>query len=207
MSREILNHLINQHRNIEGLLRILERQLASIRSGDRPDYFLMNDIIRYLTYYPDHYHHPFEDMIYACLAEKHPEYSAIVADVEGQHGRIDLRGNVLRESIDGIIRGSVISRDQIYNDGMDYIELYREHMQTEEDDLFDALSINLEPADWTALTESFQWLPDPISADEVQREYIYLKECITREGAGTWPWKECLTGSCPVCSSIEETAN
>lgn len=207
MSKEILNHLGNEHLNINSLLRILERQFESIKKGDRPDYFLMHDIARYLTYYADHYHHPFEDMIYARLSAKRPEYSTVTARIEKQHQQIALKGGDLRDLIGGIIRGSVFSREIIYNDGIDYIDIYRIHMQTEEDELFEPLSVHLTAADWMVLTSSFQWRPDPINSDEVSREYQHLRECITEEGAGEWPWRECLVKSCPVCSSTETLSN
>ena len=203
MSKEILDHLRNEHLNIGGLLRILERQLNSIKDGDRPDYFLMHDATRYLTYYADHYHHPFEDLIYERLVEKRGALSAAVARIQRQHGQIAEKGSDLHESIGGIIRGSVISRENIYCNGMEYIDLYRTHMQNEEDELFEPLSVVLTPADWMVLTSEFQWRPDPINSSEVSREYQHLRTTITEEGAGEWPWKECLVNSCPVCSNTE----
>ena len=207
MSKEILNHLGNEHLNIGGLLHILERQLHSIKDGDRPDYFLMHDITRYLTYYSDHYHHPFEDMIYARLARKRREFSPVAEIVKKQHRQIALKGNGLRELIHGIIRGSVFSRENIFNNGIDYIYCYRAHMQTEEDELFDPLSDHLSPADWMVLISTFQWRPDPVYSDEVSREYQYLKDSIRDGGAGDWPWKESLVNSCPVCSRMETLNN
>ena len=55
MNTNALNHLRNEHQNINSLLHILERQFNSIKTAERPNYFLMQDIIRYLTYYFDHY--------------------------------------------------------------------------------------------------------------------------------------------------------
>ena len=203
MCKEILNHLSNEHLNISSLLYILERQLQSIKDGDKPDYFLMHDITCYLTYYSDHYHHPFEDMIYTRLAEKQREFSPVVERVEKQHRQIALKGNGLRELINGIIRGSIFSRENIFNDGIDYINSYRAHMQTEEDELFGPLSEHLIAADWMVLISIFQWRPDPVYSDEVSREYQHLKDSIKDGGAGDWPWKESLVNSCPVCSSME----
>jgi hemerythrin-like domain-containing protein len=202
VSKKILNHLRNEHLNINSLLRILERQLESIRIGDRPDYFLMHDIARYLTYFSDHYHHPFEDMIYTRLADKHQKFLTIVSEIGRQHHQIALKGTELRELIGGIIKGSIISRETIFGDGSGYINIYRSHMQTEEEELFGPLSANLTPGDWEDLISTFQWRPDPINADDVSREYQNLKEYITSEGAGEWPWRECSINSCPVCSNV-----
>lgn len=202
MNTNALNHLRNEHQNINSLLHILERQFNSIKTAERPNYFLMQDIIRYLTYYFDHYHHPFEDLIYACLAKMDITYSAVVTKINNQHKEIADKGNYLREEISGLTRGAVLSRDNLFKDGIDYINLYRLHMQTEENELFKPISTNLNTKDWILLTSYFEWRPDPVLSDEVTMEYQHLREYITTEGAGEWPWSECLENSCPVCSSI-----
>lgn len=201
MSIEILNHLRNEHRNINGLLHILKRQLASIKVGDRPDYCLMYDIAQYLTYYPDRYHHPFEDMIFARLAELRPEFSTVVAGIERQHHQIAFGGSKLRDLIGEIIDGLIVSREILLHTGIGYINAYRVHMQNEEDNLFDILPVNLNAADWIVLNSAFHWQIDPVFSEEVSREYQHLRDCITAEGAGHWPWKEVLASSCPACSS------
>lgn len=201
MNVNALNHLRNEHQNIISLLHILERQLNSIRIAQKPDYFLMQDITRYLTYYSDHYHHPFEDLIYTCLARKDIVYSTVVTKIENQHKEIAEKGNFLHEAICGLTRGSVLSRDSIFNYGIDYINQYRLHMQTEENELFEPVNTNLTTPDWLLLTSAFEWRPDPVLTEEVITEYQYLRGYITNEGAGEWPWSECLDNSCPVCSS------
>lgn len=201
MSIGILNRLRNEHRNINGLLRILERQLASIKDGDRPDYRLMYDIAYYLTYYPDRYHHPFEDMIFARLAELRPEFSSVVAGIERQHHQIALKGSNLRDLIGEIIDGLIVSREILLHTGIGYINAYRVHMQNEEGNLFNILPVNLNAADWIVQNSAYYRQHDPVFSEEVSREYQHLRDSITAEGAGHWPWKEVAARSCLACSS------
>ena len=203
MDANALNHLRNEHQNINSLLHILERQLDSIKTGDRPDYFLMHEITQYLTYYSDHYHHPFEDLIYARLVRKNEKYFTVVANIGIQHQEIASKGENLHELVSGLIRGSVISRETLFSEGFDYINLYRIHMLKEETELFQPISEHLNNTDWMLLTSAFEWRPDPVFSDEVTSEYKHLKECISSEVNSEWPWNECLEDSCSICSSVE----
>src|ERR1700693_5805977 len=64
---EIIEVLRQEHRNIEKLLRILERELNVFDRGDRPDYEVVRAVISYFEVYPEVYHHPQEDLGFAKL--------------------------------------------------------------------------------------------------------------------------------------------
>ena len=63
----VIEVLRQEHRNIEKLLRVLERELSVFDRGERPDYEVVLAVIDYFTDYPDTCHHPKEDMIVAKL--------------------------------------------------------------------------------------------------------------------------------------------
>jgi hemerythrin-like domain-containing protein len=54
----IIERLSREHRNVEALLAVLERELAIFDRGDRPDYQVIRGIIYYFELYPELYHHP-----------------------------------------------------------------------------------------------------------------------------------------------------
>src|SRR5215475_10644110 len=60
---DIIQGLRQEHRNIESLLRVLERELSVFDRGERPDYEVVLAVIDYFKDYPDCCHHPKEDMI------------------------------------------------------------------------------------------------------------------------------------------------
>ncbi len=201
MSSRIMNHLREGQRNINSLLSILERQLAGIRGGDKPDYRLMYDIAHYLTYYPDRYHHPCEDMIFARLSDVREDLAAVAGNIEKQHHQLAREGGMLRDLIGEIIDGSVVPREVLLSLGANYINAYRLHMHTEETKLFCELPGSLQASDWMILNSVFHWLPDPVFSEEATREYQHLRESINAEGAGEWPWSDVGTRSCYACSS------
>jgi hypothetical protein len=54
---EIIEILHQEHRSIEKLLGVLERELSVFDRGDRPDYELVLAVIDYFKGYPDSCHH------------------------------------------------------------------------------------------------------------------------------------------------------
>jgi len=200
MTITALEHLRTEHRNISALLNILERQLDSISGNDKPDYHLMYEILHYLAFYPDQYHHPFEDLLVARLAQLRPDIQSILEEQASQHRAIAEKSAWLLDYLDRILADQVVPRQSLVRDGKLYVNEYRDHMQKEEQGIFEVLTENLSPADWLELTTAFHWKRDPLFSDRVSEEYRYLRDCITNEGAGAWPWEGVQNSNCPVCS-------
>src|SRR6516162_2787880 len=60
----IIERLSREHRNVETLLAVLERELEIFDRGDRPDYQVIRGIIYYFELYPELYHHPLEELVF-----------------------------------------------------------------------------------------------------------------------------------------------
>jgi hemerythrin-like domain-containing protein len=60
----VIEILCQEHRNIEKLLCVLERELSVFDRGERPNYEVVVAIIDYFKDYPDSCHQPKEDMIF-----------------------------------------------------------------------------------------------------------------------------------------------
>src|ERR1700748_2572343 len=114
----IIERLSQEHRNIEQLLAILERALEVFDRGARPDYKVIHAVISYFEVYPEVYHHPQEDLVFAKLRTRDPAAAAKVGDLAREHqkGAQLLRRvarvvdsvladrEILRENVDIIVR-------------------------------------------------------------------------------------------------------
>jgi hypothetical protein len=72
-------------RNERGLLAVLERELAIVDRGDRPDYKVIRAIISYFELYPEMYHHPLEDLVFSKLKLRDPAAAAKVGGLTLEH--------------------------------------------------------------------------------------------------------------------------
>ena len=50
---DVIAALTRDHANIAKLLELLESEILAIEVGKTPDYPLLQDIMRYMTHYPD----------------------------------------------------------------------------------------------------------------------------------------------------------
>ena len=94
----IIDSLRQEHRNIEKLLLVLERELSVFDRGERPDYQVIHAIIAYFLVYPNAYHHPQEDMIFEKLRSCDP---AAAADYWRSPGRAPERRQTFAASRSG----------------------------------------------------------------------------------------------------------
>ncbi len=147
----IIETLREEHRNIEDLLLVLERELSVFGRNERPDYEIIQAVISYFQDYPDCCHHPKEDMIFEKLKARDPLAAASVGDLEVEHQDEGKRLRRVAHLIRSVLTDQVVLR-QTFDDIMrDFIAQERKHMDMEERVLFSAAADALRPEDWAAI--------------------------------------------------------
>jgi hemerythrin-like domain-containing protein len=63
----VIEILRQEHRDIEKLLLVLERELGVFTRGEHPDYEVIHAAIAHFQVYPDACHHPLEDVVFEKL--------------------------------------------------------------------------------------------------------------------------------------------
>src|SRR5579872_6547997 len=99
----IIERLSHEHRNIEKLLAILERELEIFDTGGRPDYEVIRSIISYFEVYTEIYHHPQEDLVFAKLTIRDPATAKRIGNLAGEHRRGSNRLRKVAEAIDLVL--------------------------------------------------------------------------------------------------------
>ena len=135
-TRQLLSELREDHRNMALVLNVLERTIETATNGEDPDFELIDEIMRYMTVYPDAVHHPKEDVVYAELKKQRPDLADGLDDVPEDHQQIAVLGGKLRDDVEAIVAGAAVRRVQFIIDALKYVERLRTHMTWEETDLF-----------------------------------------------------------------------
>ena len=78
---KIIEILLEEHRNIEKLLLVLEQELEVFDRSEAPDYEILQAVIEYFQDYPESCHHPKEDMVFEKLKMRDPAAAKRVGDV------------------------------------------------------------------------------------------------------------------------------
>lgn len=170
MANEIAK-LRTEHVNFRKLLDLLELQLGLFHRGEPPDYRLLTDILYYMTHYPDHFHHPKEDIIFSHLLQRDPSAARSVEELARQHHVIAESGARFHENLESVIGGALMPRQMIETPGLLYVTYYRAHMDKEESNLFVLAEKHLRNEDWQKIKAETQSQPDPIFGKIVEERY------------------------------------
>src|SRR5262245_66047664 len=107
--------LRQEHRNIESLLGVLERELSVFDRGERPDYEVVLAVIDYFKDYPDSCHHPKEDMILEKLKARDPVAAATIGDLEAEHWEGTKRLRRVAQAVERVMSDQDLVRDSVTN--------------------------------------------------------------------------------------------
>jgi hemerythrin-like domain-containing protein len=176
----IIERLSQEHRNIDKLLAILERELEVFDRGDRPDYEVIRAVISYFEVYPEVYHHPQEDLVFAKLRERDPVAAAKIGDLALEHQKGAERLRRVAQAIDSVLADREILRQNVDKIVRDFIEYERRHIMMEDRDFFPAALKALEPQDWTEIASALTSHKDPLFSDVAEERFDGLRAHIVR---------------------------
>lgn len=176
----VIEHLSREHRNIERLLAVLERELEVFDLGDRPDYEVIRAVISYFEVYPEVYHHPQEDLLFAKLRIRDPTAAAKIGNLALEHQKGAERLRRVAHAIDNVLADREVLRQYVDSIIRDFIAQERHHMMMEDRYFFPAALKALEPQDWTEIASGLSGHKDPLFSDVAEEKFDALREHILR---------------------------
>lgn len=178
---QALDRIQADHRNATRLLKLLERETDRLAAGEFTDYPLLSDIMHYIVNHSDLYHHPLEDEMFAILKRKNPNMADSVDECHGEHERMAQDSEALLDRVTEIQGNAVFPRDEVVSQIRAFVELYRRHMQREEDELLPAIRDQLDNDDWRAIAAAIAVQDDPLFGKNRREEYQALYKVILAE--------------------------
>jgi len=174
----IIDLLRQEHRNIEKLLQVLERELKVFARGERPDYEVIQAVIAYFQVYPDVYHHPPENLVFEKLKARDSTAAANIGDLEAAHRSGSDRLRRVAQAVDSVLADRELLRQAVEDVIRDFIEQERRHIAMEERDFFPAAVKALEPQDWMEITSRLTDQPDPLFSEIVEERFDAVRRHI-----------------------------
>lgn len=181
-TRQLLDELREDHRNMALVLNILDRVADTAKAGEDPDFELVDEIMRYMTVYPDAVHHPKEDVVYSELKKSRPDLAVDLEDVPSDHREIAELGSRLRDDVEAIIAGAAVRRENFVKDTSEYVQQLRDHMQWEEGDLFKRVDEMIGDDDQVIDVEKYQHIKDPVFELEIESVFGRLTASLKGDG-------------------------
>lgn len=176
----IIERLSREHRNVARLLSILERELEVFDRGDRADYEVIRAVISYFEVYPEVYHHPQEDLVFAKLKMRDPTAAVKVGDLAREHQKGADRLRRVAHAVDSVLADRELLRQNVDSIVREFIEHERRHMMLEDRDFFPAALEALTPQDWAEIASAITSHKDPLFSDVAEERFDALRAHILR---------------------------
>lgn len=170
-----------EHVYFRRLLALLQRQVEVFRTGERPNYELMLDIICYLKEFADRFHHPREDAAFARLATRLPEMKPDLDRLSQEHQVIAQASETLFKHLSAILAGAIVSRSEIGVAAATYLVYYGNHISKEEEDVLGRAAQALTSDDWEAVRAAVPVGHDPLFGDRPEERFRELRRQIAME--------------------------
>lgn len=171
---DIVATLESEHRYIHALLDILDQQLEKLQPGKIADYPLMLDVVDYLAQYPDQYHHPREDLLFASLSRHDKGFLKYKKRLEREHRTIKTYSDQLFGELRGTVAGRRVQQHQLRQSLQRYVSGYRKHLDFESEKLFPRAQGHLSKRELKKISEQTRAIDDPIFGTAVQKRYRRL---------------------------------
>ncbi|MBS0335667.1 MAG: hemerythrin domain-containing protein [Proteobacteria bacterium] len=170
-----------EHHYFNRLLGLLQKQLDVFHGGERPNYELMLDIVSYLRDYSDASHHPREDVAFMHLEKHCPDLALVLARLNQEHRVIAHAGETLRDLLQGIVDGAIVSRAEVEVAAATYLVYYGNHIAKEEEDVLGRAGESLTASEWEDVKNAVPPAKDPLTAGASQERYQELRRQIALE--------------------------
>lgn len=204
-----------EHRHMATVMNLFAEQLDAIDAGELVDTHVVYEIMDYMVTWPDRFHHPREDLIYARVAEVDPAAADDVDTLQRDHDKTAEVGRGLLRDIERWRLGEV-SGALVVKHGRVYIEHIYEHMNIEEKLVFPHIEQALTLQDWRELAEDdeLEGVSESVFGPKVQREFRNmtrklrrsLRRSVERGTMVEWIGVEAFMESVEVMSIAYESA-
>jgi hemerythrin-like domain-containing protein len=167
----VVEILRQEHRNIEKMLRVLERELSVFDRGDRPNYEVVLGVIDYFKDYPDSCHHPKEDIIFEKLKSRDPVAAGNIGDLRAEHEGEARRLRRVARAVEQVLNDQDLLRQRVDEIIRDFIDHERQHIEMEERIFFPAALNALPPKDWADIALKLADRRDPLYEADLEQKF------------------------------------
>ncbi|SHF16693.1 Hemerythrin-like domain-containing protein [Microbulbifer donghaiensis] len=177
----IYRQLCRDHKHMQQLLDAFEKLLHQLGRSDRDPatLSLILDALDYLSVYPDKWHHPTEELVFARLLTKPAHDRDAIYSAQMQHERIAAATKHMSGLFYAVANDSAVERHTLVDACTNYLQLQREHMELENRVIFPQIELYLTDTDWDAIRTQIGTQQDPLFNDDTRKTYESLRQHLT----------------------------
>jgi branched-chain amino acid transport system ATP-binding protein len=162
-----------EHQALAAMLHALLFLVRGVRDQRmKPNFELMGAMIYYIDTFPERLHHPKEDQwLFRLLLLRHPPARAVIDRLQSEHRSGATRIRQLEQALNRYAQGGDAELPAFAEAAEAYVTFERDHMRTEEVEVFPLAQQYLRPDDWAAIDQAFAANADPLHGVGVQEGF------------------------------------
>jgi hemerythrin-like domain-containing protein len=179
----VLDKLKRDHINLKRLLDLLSQELDAFFAGEESNFDLKIELLDYIEHYAEQVHHPTEDLIYQFALPKVAKGEALLQRLSREHGDLVGAARRFRETLEGIVQGEVMTREEVETRGREFVALQRQHIDLEDHEVFPLLEQTLTQAQWNEISVKAPKDEDPIFSWQDYNRFRSLIDYLQQQDA------------------------
>jgi hemerythrin-like domain-containing protein len=180
---DVINMLLQEHRNISRVLDLIQRQTANLDNRAPVNYRLLDSCFQYLSSYPEKCHHPKEDLVYRKLLSNCPDIVDSLRDLVDEHETLAHFTRNLRRSVAVMQHQLPTVNTRLAENLTTYVDAYHMHMATEERCFFPLAVKRLTADNFAEIDFTLFDQPDHLFDREAEEKLAELHHAISQSGA------------------------
>jgi hemerythrin-like domain-containing protein len=173
----VLDFLQGEHRYMGDLLDVLEEAAVQSDVAMHPVRYLIEDVLHYMSSYPDAVHHPVEDVLFGHLLKAAPQSGSVVRQQLREHEHIERQSRELLDRLHGLGDAADRGEHQAFSaELVAYVRRLRKHMRREEQHLFPLARTALGAREWKEVESLIEAADDPLYGRQVGERFRLLYE-------------------------------
>ena len=154
MGTALLQRLNNDHSELSRILYCFRTQIQGYEDPDNiTNTSQIMNILDYIAYVPERWHHPIEDLIFKRLLERAPPYPEQIEAVLLEHEDLERLTSELKIAFEQVAMDIAVPIVHLYRTATIYLTRQLLHLDVEETVLFPLAEELLTEEDWNELEE------------------------------------------------------
>jgi len=175
----LAQRLHDDHRRLMQVLGVLEAQVDRLGRAEDFDFDLMLDAMTYITEFPNHLHHPVEDVLFERLAAVDPTAADACQAQIAEHERLFHDSAAFYGLLEAVqMHEATLMRDRLADAGREFIAAQRAHLLREERELLPRAEQRLGSPQWDSAAQTASAVRDPLDGTATPARYQSLYQAI-----------------------------
>ncbi|MFA0811738.1 hemerythrin domain-containing protein [Microbulbifer epialgicus] len=175
----IYRQLCSDHKHMQQMLGVFEQLLLGLfgRSDRDPNTLsCILDALDYFSVYPNKYHHPVEDLIFARLLTKPVHDRNSIYEAQMQHEQIATATKHMCALFYAVANDAMVERRVLQGACNAYVQLQRSHINLENSAIFPQVEQYLNTEDWKQIHKQVEEINSPVFNESTKKVYESLRE-------------------------------